>query len=42
MTSTAVTFLVISVTVIWGGLVASVLLLRRDSRQAGADEVDEG
>ncbi len=30
MTGTAVTFLLISATIIWGGLVASVLRLRRE------------
>ncbi|MDO8121971.1 methionine/alanine import family NSS transporter small subunit [Isoptericola sp. b490] len=32
MTPTAITFLVLSVTIIWGGLAASIVLLRRDTR----------
>ncbi len=30
MTGTAVTFLLIAATVIWGGLIASILRLRRE------------
>ncbi len=32
MTPTAITFLALSATVIWGGLVASILRLRHDAR----------
>ncbi len=42
MTPTAITFLALSATVIWGGLTASVLRLRRDTRAARLDdEADE-
>lgn len=32
MTTTAIVFLVLSALLIWGGLVASVVVLRRDGR----------
>lgn len=32
MTTTAIVFLVLSAVLIWGGLVASVVVLRRDGR----------
>jgi len=42
MTPTAITFLALSASVIWGGLAASVLRLRHDTRTAEpVDEVDE-
>ena len=37
MTPTAITFLVLSATIIWGGLGASIALLRRDTRAARAE-----
>ena len=37
MTGTAITFLVLSATLIWGGLVAAVVLLRHDTRRAGSE-----
>ena len=43
MTPMAITFLALSATVIWGGLAASVLRLRHDTRTAPVeDEADEG
>ncbi|MCV2393038.1 methionine/alanine import family NSS transporter small subunit [Actinotalea sp. M2MS4P-6] len=41
MTATAVTFLVLSASVIWGGLITAILVLRRDTRRAGPDPDDE-
>ena len=40
MTPVAVTFLLVSAAVIWGGLVASVLRLRVDDRRS-ADSADD-
>lgn len=37
MTGTAITFLVLSTGVIWGGLGVAILLLRRDTRRAGPE-----
>jgi hypothetical protein len=42
MTTTAIVFLVLSALLIWGGLVASVLLLRRDGRLVEEIEAVEG
>ena len=43
MTTTAVIFLVLAVLVVWGGLAASIVRLRRDGRRHGATpEDDEG
>lgn len=40
MSTVAVTFMIVSMTVIWGGLVTAVLLLRRDGRLV-ADAPDD-
>ena len=41
MTATAIVFLVLSALLIWGGLVVSVVLLRRDGRLvAELDAID--
>jgi hypothetical protein len=43
MTTTAIVFLVLSALLIWGGLVASVLVLRRDGRLVEElDALDQG
>lgn len=43
MTPTAIVFLVLSALLIWGGLVTSVLLLRRDGRLVEElDAIDRG
>lgn len=38
MTPTAIAFLALSASVIWGGLAASVLRLRHDTRAARVDD----
>lgn len=42
MTPTAILFLVLAALLVWGGLVVSILLLRRDSRADQGDGPGEG
>jgi hypothetical protein len=41
MTGVALLFLVISVVVVWGGLVSSILYLRAHPTEGGPDEADD-
>jgi Putative methionine and alanine importer, small subunit len=41
MTGVAVLFLIISIVVVWGGLVASILYLRAHPTENVPDEVDD-
>lgn len=41
MTTVAVVVMVLAVLLLWGGLVISILVLRRDGRRAVTEDVDE-